>query len=537
LSAVVPTEVPLTDGTWAEAGASKGIEVFPKAERLAAEGLGHLVWLPWWCDAAPGGNQFYAVEGGAVEPYLPAALDTNAEDQLQDALRQLPPDRANAAASHPGWFAQTAPAPGGRVPASLLLQKYLARASGRRNQAGFDLACRLRDNDYSETEAHAVLLEYQRQAPAGDHAYTIREALQSLTSAYRRPPRDSWRPPPHDDPTHPSLRQPDTAAEPDPGGPVAAPRFAKDIILAHFRTQLRPVFRRGEAIYSVTRGREVKRAEACFGADSQLVRALATAVDCPKVEHDAGQQRPKLAAIPKLFATWSRTAWADLIAALPDEEAGAEVTEPAREEFRALVAAALHRMATLAHTRRQGHDEVTKIEHRSLIDWAVLFAKPGRWAKVRSYCLWTRRATADGPLRVAVAVPLFAGQGGAGPLAKLTQRKFAQLAELYGVGTGQECRAGGARCVELAPEFLAELLDQPPWTEASPNPVPAHARDHDPVASTGAEAPPSPGVRVDGRLDGCMDARPNGSSSVKSELTEDWTEGVPSSLPSTRAST
>jgi Bifunctional DNA primase/polymerase, N-terminal len=73
-------------------------------------------------------------------------------------------------------------------------EKWLTQALGRanegnRNQVGFQLACQLRDDGISEATARDILLAYVQQVPAGKTAYTEREALVSVRSAYSRPPR------------------------------------------------------------------------------------------------------------------------------------------------------------------------------------------------------------------------------------------------------------------------------------------------------------------------------------------------------------
>lgn len=69
--------------------------------------------------------------------------------------------------------------------AAYWLKYYLERAApGSRNQAGFELACQLRDSGLSESEAESILLDYQAKAPGGAHPYTESEALASLRSAY-----------------------------------------------------------------------------------------------------------------------------------------------------------------------------------------------------------------------------------------------------------------------------------------------------------------------------------------------------------------
>jgi hypothetical protein len=269
---------------------------------------------------------------------------------------------------------------------------------------------------------------------------------------------------------------------------------AKDIIHAHFRTLYDPVFRRGEKIYC-NGGREITRADACFGPDSALLDKLAQAVDAQRDEHGV-----KRSALPKLFGTWSRTAWVDLLASLPEEEATAEVSEPASEEFRQAVAAGLLRMATFGQVYAGGtdgrpHDE-TRTEQRSFLDWARLWAKPGAWAQVRSFFLWVRRADGTpGGLQLALRVEFF-GQGSpVRELARMKHRAFADLAELYGVGTrtdprtGKDCRAGGERVVELSPAFVAGLLEGPPLTDGRRKEEPAHAGEKAPPASTSEYGP------------------------------------------------
>jgi hypothetical protein len=252
-------------------------------------------------------------------------------------------------------------------------------------------------------------------------------------------------------------------------GEGQARRLGKDVILEHFRKTYRPAFRRGELIYTHD-GRELKRTEACFGASDALLEALKRAIDVPKDDED----KPRLAAMPAFFKKWAPTAWANLLAGLGEEGTDAEIIEPAEEEFQAQVAAVLHRIVSIGYVK----DKDTHVEQRSLLDWCVLFAKTGRWARVRSFLLWCRLASEAGPLCVALRVGLF-GQVPSGPLAKIGQRLFARRAEMYGIG--QECRAGGSRAVELTQAFLAELLASPDLTEG---PALAHARENDLFAST-----------------------------------------------------
>ncbi len=72
-----------------------------------------------------------------------------------------------------------------------LLDKAVGKAAeGNRNETGFWLACQLRDNGYTEAEAEGVMLDYASQVSGnGIKPYTRTEALESLKSAFSKPPR------------------------------------------------------------------------------------------------------------------------------------------------------------------------------------------------------------------------------------------------------------------------------------------------------------------------------------------------------------
>lgn len=251
-------------------------------------------------------------------------------------------------------------------------------------------------------------------------------------------------------------------------------------ILAYWRDYYRPTFKRGTVVYSDALGREVKPAEAVFGAPAKLLAMIAQCRDAPRdrrgnIDRDA---------LPRAFRNWAACAWAQLLLPLRDEEQAEEVSAPAGEAFRAAVGAVLHRIVTLGHEVRQGSTAETKIEHRSLIDWCVLFAKPGKWQAIRSYQLWTRKSdeTPDLP-DVAVRANLFR-QVQSGELAKLSPKQFAHLARMYDVGAADDdCRPGGARAVRLAPAFVADLLARPELPVAGEKPSPAHTCEKPPGES------------------------------------------------------
>jgi putative DNA primase/helicase len=79
-----------------------------------------------------------------------------------------------------------------------LIQSALETASAAgRNNAGFWLACQLRDNEYSESETIAVMRVYGSRVSAtnmkGDpEAYTEDEIAGTVMSAFNSPPREAW---------------------------------------------------------------------------------------------------------------------------------------------------------------------------------------------------------------------------------------------------------------------------------------------------------------------------------------------------------
>ncbi len=81
----------------------------------------------------------------------------------------------------------------GRLSYLVLLEKAKGEVQTLgRNNAGFRLATWLRDNQYSQSEAQSIVLEFAAQVQNGKHEYTDTEALASVRSAYSRPPRAPW---------------------------------------------------------------------------------------------------------------------------------------------------------------------------------------------------------------------------------------------------------------------------------------------------------------------------------------------------------
>jgi hypothetical protein len=74
-----------------------------------------------------------------------------------------------------------------------LTQAIQEASEGNRNLVGFHLACQLRDDGLSEAEAAEIMYAYAQQVTQGKTPYTVKEAVASLKSAYRRPPRERAR--------------------------------------------------------------------------------------------------------------------------------------------------------------------------------------------------------------------------------------------------------------------------------------------------------------------------------------------------------
>jgi hypothetical protein len=90
---------------------------------------------------------------------------------------------------------QTESIPGGRTRAGRLLKSALRLSGDGRNKAGFWLACELRDNKYTESEAATVMRRFCNSVGPSDQKgrdepYTESEALASLEQAYSTPPRE-----------------------------------------------------------------------------------------------------------------------------------------------------------------------------------------------------------------------------------------------------------------------------------------------------------------------------------------------------------
>lgn len=232
--------------------------------------------------------------------------------------------------------------------------------------------------------------------------------------------------------------------------------FGVDIIANYYRERYRPVFRDGNAIVCAD-GELVPMVVAVSVPTSALLERLEMARDVPK---DA-EGRVKRQALPPFFAKWSKTAWGDLLAGLPDED-GAELgaVAPVRETFRRLVREALLTQITMGDVI--GSHGANQIERRSLIEWCLKFAKPGPWRSIRSYRCWCKCATEpDGELTLHVAIrhEVFAQLGADRCLRSMGANTFGRRAQRYGVGASSRAdRPGGQSAVVLSTDFVRELI-------------------------------------------------------------------------------
>jgi predicted P-loop ATPase len=132
---------------------------------------------------------------------LPYALEI-LPDNLREYLGLMRPAGSD---SEPLPTEERSPAAGSkasssRVSADRLVSDALGhvRVEGR-NNAGFWLACQLRDNGYNESDAASQMQNFQASCPPTNvkghrEAYTTAEALASTREAYRTAPREAWSP-------------------------------------------------------------------------------------------------------------------------------------------------------------------------------------------------------------------------------------------------------------------------------------------------------------------------------------------------------
>lgn len=73
---LAPADAKLVGGAQADPKKNLGIEVFPKQETLAEDGVGHAVWLPHWNRATFPANEFVQLKGDDLVAYQPRDFKT-----------------------------------------------------------------------------------------------------------------------------------------------------------------------------------------------------------------------------------------------------------------------------------------------------------------------------------------------------------------------------------------------------------------------------------------------------------------------------
>lgn len=145
----------------------------------------------------PGPVAVEAQEVGAPGPAVEPADEVIDEPRVGDAVRRgaagtldgVPAVQGSAEAGGRAVVGHGA-APYARRPTpALLLDRALGQYGSDRG-AAFWLACQLRDNRYDEDgQAHEAILDFAARCSV---SFTSRDALRTLHSAYRRPPREPW---------------------------------------------------------------------------------------------------------------------------------------------------------------------------------------------------------------------------------------------------------------------------------------------------------------------------------------------------------
>lgn len=85
--AVVPYDAPLASGGVADPKAGKGIEVFPKQDRISPGGVGNCVYLPFWGSAPNGAGQFYRAETEGLQAFVPREFERVSPEAVRRALK------------------------------------------------------------------------------------------------------------------------------------------------------------------------------------------------------------------------------------------------------------------------------------------------------------------------------------------------------------------------------------------------------------------------------------------------------------------
>jgi hypothetical protein len=255
----------------------------------------------------------------------------------------------------------------------------------------------------------------------------------------------------------------------------------RDVLADWLRAAYQPVHRRGQAVYSARLGEAVELRQAGLGLPSDLRDRLLRAVDCPRTRGE--DPRPSEPALLRVWRMYLAGAWADLLATLPPEEQAADLTPDGQDELLVRLRRMLMHIVSIGRRVQIDRDAIqTEQEQRSLAMCALIWAEPGRWGRVRDYPIWGRirdgltvlpslrmatpeviaqhwRARRE-HLRVAIRQEL-AGPAGDRDVAAWPSGRLATLCERYGLGQAIQIGHARSRCIELAPEVVAEVLAEP----------------------------------------------------------------------------
>ena len=90
--ALSPKTAPLIRGGSADPASNAGIEVFPKQAKIAKDGYGNMVYLPFWGAAQNGGAQFYEVSAeGHLTRFVPTELKRLSDEMFEKILGAVLP--------------------------------------------------------------------------------------------------------------------------------------------------------------------------------------------------------------------------------------------------------------------------------------------------------------------------------------------------------------------------------------------------------------------------------------------------------------
>ena len=105
---MIPSDIEMVKGGFADPEESKGVEIFPKADSIREDGVGNLVYLPFWSGALNGANQFHDLQHGSEpQPYMPDDFDTNTEAKIDQVLVVVDPPQEPPASKKPSPITKT----------------------------------------------------------------------------------------------------------------------------------------------------------------------------------------------------------------------------------------------------------------------------------------------------------------------------------------------------------------------------------------------------------------------------------------------